>query len=159
LLQNEPGAAIDLRFPYLKNFADVNGRALLVNRAQLVLTRVKLGNDAGSDKFLPQPSRIYPVGVDANGAAYSVLDREPLTSATPLIFMDGSLQELNLGGITISRYVINIPREIQRAITNKTEQLHLRINGTQTFAGAYRLTAGGNHSLYKVSLNITYSKL
>jgi hypothetical protein len=153
LLQNEPGAAIDLRFPYLKNLPQVT-----VNRAQVVLTRVKIGSDAGTDNFFP-PARIYPIGIDASGALYTVLDREPLTETSPVAFIDGTLQEIDLGGVKISRYVLNLPREIQRAITNKTEQLHLRINGTQTFAGAYRLTAGGNHSLYKVSLNITYSKL
>lgn len=154
LLQNEPGAAIDLKFPYLKNLP-----AVVVNRAQLVITRVKLGNDPDADLFF-EPSRIFPIGVDPSGKLYSLLDLEPGSNGTiPYDFVDGSIQTTDLGGVTISRYVINIPREVQRAITNKTEQLHLRINGTQTYPGAYRLITGGGNGLNKISLQITYSKL
>jgi hypothetical protein len=154
LLQNEPGAAIDIKIPYLKNLPSV-----VVNRAQLVITRVKLSNDPNADVFF-EPSRIFPVGVDNNNKLYTLLDLEPGSNGSiPYDFVDGSIQTTDLGGIKISKYIINIPREVQRAITNKTEQLHLRINGTQTYPGAYRLIAGGSNSLNRISLQITYSKL
>lgn len=59
----------------------------------------------------------------------------------------------------ITQYRINIPREVQRAIVNKTDTLHLRINGTTRLPGAYRLVLGGKGSAYQAALNITYSKL
>lgn len=153
-LQNEPGAAIDLKFPYLKNLPIGP-----VNKAEVVITMVSLSSDMGaSDKLFP-PAALFPVGVDANGASYTLLDRQPVTDVAPANFVDGRLKTVTINGITVSRYTLNIPREVQKAIVNKTDTLHLRINGTQTYPGAYRLIAGGKHSMYKVSLNISYSKL
>ena len=154
-LQNEPGAAIDLKFPYLKNLPIAP-----INKAELVITMVSLSSDMGAtDKLFP-PAALFPVGVDQYGASYTLLDRQPVTETAPANFVDGRLKMVTLAnGITVSRYILNLPREIQKAIVNKTDTLHLRINGTQTYPGAYRLIAGGNHSLYKVSLNISYSKL
>lgn len=154
IMQNEPGAAIDLRFPDIKNLPQG-----LINKAELVITQVNLNGDNTSKFFLPE--RIFPVGIDPTGLSYTVLDRQPVTEVNPLIFMDGALKSVTLPtGITVNQYKLNLPREVQRAIVNKTEELHLRINGTQTYPGAYRLIAGGNTgSLYKVSLNVTYSQL
>ncbi len=154
-LQNEPGAAIDLKFPYLKNLP-----VGPVNKAELIITIVSLTSDMGSTEKLFPPAAIFPVGIDAFGASYTLLDRQPITEVEPSLFLDGKLKTITLGnGITISRYILNIPREVQKAIVNKTDTLHLRINGTQAYPAAYRLIAGGKHSLYKVSLNISYSKL
>ncbi len=154
LLQNEPGAAIDLKFPYLKNLPPV-----VVNRAQLTITRIELASDPAADIFF-EPSRIFPIGIDPNGTLYTLLDLEPGSNGViPYDFVDGTIRSFTTGGITVSTYNINIPREVQRAITNKTEQLHLRINGTQTYPAAYRLIAGGGSGMQKISLHITYSKL
>lgn len=155
LLQNEPGAALDIRIPNLKNLP-----VGLINKAQLVITQVKQPGDE-SDKFFA-PSRIYPVGVDSTGAAYTILDRLPLTSTSPLDFIDGTSHDVTMpDGTTVKQYYINIPREVQNAIVKKSKELHLRINGTVTYPGAYRLIAGGKHSnkLYKVRLNIVYTKI
>ncbi len=154
MLQNEPGAAIDVQFPYLKNLP-----VSLISQAQLVITRISLASDAGNDDY-SIPARIFPTGVDEYGATYSLLDRYPLTETAPVSFIDGTMQQYTVNGMTISQYVINIPREVQKTITNKADNLHLRINGTATFPGAYRMTAGGrSHSMYRVKLNIIYSKL
>lgn len=154
LLQNEPGAAIDLIFPYLKNLP-----VSIINQAQIVITEISLANDPDAAKY-SRPARIFPIGVDSTGKTYNILDREPITESSPVNFIDGNLQQVTVNGMLISRYVINIPREVQRVVVNKIGKLHLRINGTVTFPGAYRLLAGGRqHSMHSVKLNIIYSKL
>ncbi len=157
VIQNEPGAAADLRFPFLKNLPQQP-----INKAELVITQYSFGGD-NADKYTP-PARIYPIGIDASGAAYTLLDRypNPSTNVESLEFMGGLRQTILAGSINISQYVINIPREVQKAIVEKTDMLHLRINGTATFPGAYRLVAGGrglSNPTIRVKLNIVYSKI
>lgn len=155
LVQNEPGASLDIRIPYIKNLPNA-----IINKAQLVITQIKMNDE--SDKFTA-PSRLYPVGVDATGAAYTIKDREPVESSGPLDFIDGTRRDVTLpDGTQASQYYINIPREVQKAILNKADELHLRINGTVTYPGAYRLIAGGkkhSNSMYRIRLNISYSKI
>lgn len=153
-LQNLPGATLDLRFPTLKNLP-----AVVVNRAELIITQISLPSDPGADKFW-SPLLLDVTGVDASGNKYVPLDKQPLTDVGALAFMDGSRKTVTLpGGMVVNQYSINIPREVQRAIVNKSDALHLQLNGVQRFFGAYRLIAGGNPSQFKVSLRITYSKL
>lgn len=155
ILQNEPGGAIDIRIPHLKNLP-----VGIINKAQLVLTLVRQYGDS-IEKYT-EPARIYPVGIDASGKSYTILDREPLTSTAPLDFIDGNKRTVTLpNGQSAVQYYINIPREVQKAIVNKSDELHLRINGTITYPGAYRLIVGGTHSnsLYKIRLNIVYTKV
>jgi hypothetical protein len=155
VMQNEPGAALDIRIPNLKNLP-----VGLINKAQLVITQVKLPNDQ-SDIFTT-PARVYPVGVDDAGLSYTILDRMPLSSSSPLEFMDGTAHAVTMpDGTVTTQYFINIPREVQSAIVNRKNELHLRINGTVTYPAAYRLLAGGSNSnkYYKIRLNIVYSKI
>ncbi len=153
LLQNEPGAAIDIRIPYLKYLPKA-----IINKAQLVITKVSVAGDPDGDK-MTEPTRMFPVGIDKTGKAYSILDREPSDDTAPIDFIDGVKRTLTVNGITITQWYINIPREVQKTIINNSDELHLRINGTITYPGAYRLIAGGKHSAYKIRLNITYSQV
>lgn len=153
LLQNEPGAALDIRVPYLKYLPKA-----IINKAQLVITRVSLTNDPDADK-MTEPTKLFPVGVDASGKSYNILDLSPSSSTGPLDFIDGVKRSVSINGITVSQWYINIPREVQKAIINQSDELHLRINGTVTYPAAYRLIAGGKHSTYKIRLNITYSQV
>ncbi|MBS1773651.1 MAG: DUF4270 family protein [Bacteroidetes bacterium] len=153
LMQNEPGAAIDIHIPHLKNLP-----LGIINKAQLVITQLP-GNN--SDMF-GAPSRLYPVGVNEYGASYTIADRYPTDNIATLDFIDGTQRIVTLpDGNTVSQYYINIPREVQKAIVNRADDLHLRINGTATYPGAYRLIAGGKNSnkYYKIRLNIVYSNI
>lgn len=160
LVQNEPGAAIDIKIPNLGSLP-----VALVNKAELVFTKISIANDPEADmttgKYkLFEPARLFPYVIDASGATTDVLDAGgSLVTQSSLDFVDGSKRTITVNGMDITQYVINIPREVQRAIVNKTDTLHLRINGTTTFPGAYRLVAGGKRSMYQAALNITYSKL
>jgi len=152
LLQNEPGAALDIIIPDIQSIP--RG---LINKAELVITLISSPQDA---VFTP-PARIYPIGIDAGGGAYSIADRLPLTSTTPLDFIDGRSRLVTSGTSVRTQYSINFPRELQQAILQGKTEVHLRINGTQTFPGAYRLIAGGKGNAdpgYRLKLNIVYSR-
>lgn len=152
LLQNEPGCAIDIRVPGLKNLPTAS-----IMKAELVITKIKSGFDIDS---LPEPNRITPVGVNDAGEEYEIVDYTANDITAAVIFVDGNKRaEKDAQGNDITTYRINIPREVQKAIIDKRNELHLRIKGTKGFPGAYRLVAGGrNHSSYKMQLNIVYAK-
>lgn len=153
LIQNLPGAALDLRIPNVKNLP-----RCIVNKAELVITQIS----SPLEHIFGAPTRIYPEVIDENGVRRIVADRNPVTSSSPLFFIDGNLRSAVVGGQVVNQYVLNIPRELQNAIVEQRKELRLRINGTQTFIGAYRLTAGGsNYSqpAYRIKLNVVYTKL
>src|SRR5690606_2806566 len=153
LLQNEPGAAIDLRIQNIQTLPKE-----VINKAQLIFYK----DSSVSDDVFSEPTQIYPVGVNTDGTTYTIKDREPVSSFTPLTLIDGQKRTLTVGGTSVTAYIINIPRELQKAIVEGKDELHLRINGTQTYPGAYRLVAGGrnyNDANYRIKFNVTYSKL
>lgn len=153
-LQNQPGLAIDIKLPYVKSLPPYS-----INKAQLILTQVS--TDFNDAKFSP-PNRIFPRGIDVNGAYYDILDRYPLTSNEPFTFIDGTLRTFVIGGLTVNQYIINFPRELQHAIIQRSDTLHLRIVGTSTFPAAYRLVVGSRlnpNANWKAKLNVIYSKL
>ncbi|MES2479162.1 MAG: DUF4270 family protein [Bacteroidota bacterium] len=153
LIQNLPGAGLDLRIPYAKNLPKC-----IVNKAELVITQISSPLDA----VFAAPTRIYPEVIDEYGSRRVVADRNPVSSSSPLYFIDGNLRNAVLGGLIVNQYVINIPRELQNAIVEQRKELRLRINGTQTFIGAYRLTAAGSsysQPAYRIKLNVVYTKL
>src|SRR5690606_745119 len=153
LLQNEPGAAMDIVIPNIQSIPDA-----LINKARL---EISLLQDPQSVIFTP-PARIYPIGIDAGGASYNIADRLPLNSAAPLDFIDGRGRPVVSGAGSRMVYTINFPRELQQAILEGKNELRFRINGTQTFPGAYRMIAGGRNFPdpdYRLKLTIVYSKL
>jgi hypothetical protein len=151
LLQNEPGAAIDIQMPYVKNLPKT-----IYNRAQLIITAI---DTASSDQYFI-PARIFPQRVETNGATVSIADRLPEGSAESANFVDGKLRRAVMGGVTVNQYVINFPRELQRAVNSGRDVLHLRLNGVPGFPGAYRLIAGSrSHPQYGIKLVISYSRI
>ncbi len=153
LLQNEPGAALDIVIPDIQSIPNA-----LINKARL---EISLLQDPQSATFTP-PARIYPIGIDAGGASYNIADRLPLNSAAPLDFIDGRGRPVVSATGSRMVYTINFPRELQQAILQGKNELRLRINGTQTFPGAYRMIAGGRNFPdpdYRLKLTIVYSKL
>lgn len=152
LLQNDPGLNIDLRIPGLDKLPQAS-----ILKAELVITKLNLGMDADS---LQTPNRIVPSGVDAAGNEYEITDFKVNDYTAALVFVDGTRRtEKNASGQEMTVYRINIPREVQKAIIDKRNELHLRIKGGTGFPAAYRLIAGGRgQGAYKMQLNIVYSK-
>lgn len=145
LLQNKPGAAIDVKIFGLRSLLKA-----VYPKVQLILTKL---DTAQSDKFF-EPSRIVPTGIDSNGSAYTILDRQAESA-----FVDGTRRVVTVGGITVTQYVVNVPREFQRAITEGRDTLHLRLNGVSGFPGAYRLIAGGReHGQWRITASVARSR-
>lgn len=153
IIQNLPGAALEVVIPNVAGLP-----SCVVNKAELVINQIA----SPLDVLFGPPDRLYPQRVTEAGSRVSIADRYPLTSLSPLYFIDGNLRLAAVDGKVVNQYVINFPRELQNAINEKRKELRLRINGTQTYYGAYRLTAaGGNYSRpgLKMKLNIVYTKL
>lgn len=155
VIQNEPGAALDILIPHVKNLPKNP-----VNKAELVITQYSFAGDNASTYFGPQ--RLYPTRVDENGNTVPIQDRYPLAYTEPLLFIDGNKRSITIGGITYTRYIINLPRELQRAIVEQRESLHLRIAGASGYPGAFRLIGAGSNVSdpnMKIKLNIVFSKI
>ena len=152
LMQNGPGAAIDVLLPHTKSLP----QNVIINQAELTFTRI---DTLSSDRFFG-PLRLYPQGVNSSNGIYTIADRYPIQDAT-LNFIDGTPRLVSRGGVQVTEYRVNIPRELQRAIVQGSDGLHLRIGGTVNFPAAYRTLVGGSgngNPVLRPSINIIYSK-
>lgn len=155
MIQNKPGANLDIKIPHINSLPKQP-----IVKAELIITQYKFPGDK-SDVYFP-PSRLFPVRINSSNGSENVQDRYPTSDTGPLVFMDGLRKDVTIDGATYSQYVINLPREVQKAIIEQRDTLHLRLSGPSTFPGAYRLiTAGRNVSndALKVKLRIYYSKI
>jgi len=163
VLQNQPGASLDVVIHGISSIP----KGVIINNAQLQLN------------LLPQyttdtaelPERLYPIGIGTpsyptgvgNGVSYTLADRYPTTSLTPVEYMDGYYHFFTFGtNNPIRAYTINIPREIMAAIAAGSDSVHMHINGTEDFYGAFKMVAGGgtySNPLYQPKFVVTYSKL
>lgn len=162
MIQNQPGAAAEVRITNIAHINSIIGKSL-INQAQILLTKVDVNSPAGAvSTTYTEPGRIFPVGVDEYGTTYSIADRLPLTNTGTLDFIDGKARTVTIGAFTVTQYSVNFPRELQQALIQGRSEVHLRINGTQTYPGAYRLVAGGksySNGTYKLQVNVIYSKI
>src|SRR5690606_13797227 len=103
-----------------------------------------------------------PVGINDAGEEYEIRDFISGDITAAVTYVDGTKRsEKDASGNDITVYRINIPRELQNAIIDKRNELHLRIKGAgaKALPAAYRLVTGGRgHSTYKMQLNIVYAK-
>ncbi len=148
LLQNEPGATIDVRIPYIKTLPKG-----VINKAQFVITKLSLGTNA----LYTSPIRIDPYRVNADNSISAITDLVDEDYS----FVGGTSSSVDLGGgINVTQYTINLPREVQKAIIEQWDELHLRIRGAPLFPAAYSLAAGGRaHDRYSFDFNIIYTTL
>jgi len=167
-LQNQPGASIDIVVPGIKGLP--NG---VINKAELRLTLLP-GSQYNNFSVYSAPERLYPVGIGNGnypvgitaGLSYNVADRYPLTSTTPLTVMDGTMHNLPSGSQYYT-FTVDLPREVMSSIAAKNDTIHLRLNGTEDFYGAFHMVAGGGNygingtadTMYRAKLFVVYSKL
>jgi hypothetical protein len=160
-LQNQPGTSIDIVIPGILSLPPG-----VINNAQLQLRIIPSYNSDLSQL----PERLYPVGIGSpsypngtgSGVAYNLADRYPITSLSPLSFMDGFNHIVNVNGTSITTYTINLPREVMNSIAAKNDTLHIHIDGTQDYYGAFKMVAGGGSNqdtAYRPRLIVVYSKL
>lgn len=171
-LQNQPGASIDVVIPRITTLP-----AGVINKAELQLTllpQYNVTSTSVTDTFFA-PERLYPTGI-ANalyppgagaGVAYNIADRYPLYSTSPLAVLDGFLHTGFGKGGNLQTFTIDIPREVMYSLSQKNDTIHLQVNGSQDFYGAFHMVAGGGNygntgtsdTLYRAKLVVTYSQL
>lgn len=172
-LQNQPGASIDVKIYGINSIP----KGVVINKAELQFTMLPQYNPMapiyGPDTLGP-PIKLYPNGLSiGNGMGgvypdsatalnqlYLVADRYPTTSLTPLTMMDGYLHQFPVTNNYV--YTVDLPREVMQAIAMKSDSIHLHINGSQDFYGAFHLVVGGgslSDSTSRAKFVVTYSKL
>ncbi len=157
-LQNSPGPGIDVLIPGISKLPKG-----IINKVELQLTL--LPGYTSTNLFAPEKlyslgisNANYPTGLGA-GISYLIADQYPTTSLTPLQVLDGYEHLFN----SIYRtFTLDFPREMMASIAAGNDTLHLRINGTTDYYGAFHLVAGGGNypdSNYRSKVKIVYSKL
>jgi hypothetical protein len=161
-LQNQPGASIDLKVSGIRSLPKG-----IINKAEIQLT---LLNGYNNITFFG-PERLYATGVATasypsgqgyvSGENYTIADRYPLASLSPLSVLDG-YPHTGIAPNGATTYTINIPRELMQAIAEGSDTIHLQINGTQDYYGAFHMVAAGGSyadSGYRANLKVVYSQL
>lgn len=155
VIQGAPGFYTDLT---IKNIQDIP--ASIINKAEIRITALKLGND----DILTTPLQLIPSGVDANGALYTIADLLDVsgsqTSGTQA-FVGGTPKEVEIDGAKYIQYTINIPRELQQAKTAGKTELKIRLSSSTNLPGAYRMVAPGPGApgALQMKFDVIYSKM
>lgn len=161
LLQNQPGMAIDLKICNITHLIKADGKIPLINQAELCFPVKGTGNTTLDNLFyLPNILNINGIYTPSTNqdSTYTIADLYPIGSTSALGLVDGTQHNVN----GINTYILNIPRELQNALINHKDTIHVRINGTREFYGAYRTVIGGannNDPNYRLKLKVVYSKL
>jgi len=158
VIQGAPGFYTDLT---IKNIQDIP--ASIINKAELQITALKIGND---DK-LTTPLQIIPQGLDSNGHTYNIADIvDDVNGAGGQTsnsqgFVGGTPKDVVIDGITYKQYSFNIPRELQRAIVAGKTELKIRLTSSAVLPGAYRIVAPGPGvpGALQMKFDVVYSKL
>jgi hypothetical protein len=153
LLENGPGAVIDVKVGGIRSLKR-NDTIPIINQAQLKFT-ISTPNATYLPPFSTSPYSVYtlPTGYDVLS---QIADRYPLLSSYPSSFIGGTRDS------TGTTYTLNVPRELQLALSKGYDTLHLRINGSTDFWGAYRAVIGGGNntnSAVRMKFNVVYSRI
>ena len=175
-LQNQPGPSIDLVIP---GILSIIPKGVVINKAEIQFTLLPAPYNAiysTTDTLFP-PEQLYPTGIASAtypygigaGVAYNIADRYPVYSTYPLLMIDGYLHNniRSINSTPLQIFTVDVPREVMYSIANNNDTIHLHINGTQDFYGAFHMVAGGGNygvngtsdTLYRAKLVVTYSKL
>jgi hypothetical protein len=153
-VQNDPGLATEIRFPYLTNLENC-----IINKAELKLTAISpyaIWTDTATYGILP---RIQVLVTDSTGADKILEEYIQLGSG----FVDGNRKSNNINGQDHIQYSFSLNHSIQKVISQKNTNFRLKLIGfkqTDVYPAAYRLMLAGNkHSSFKPTLNIIYTKL
>ncbi len=153
VMQGIPGIRSDITI-------DLDGKipTSVVNKATLTLTALNVGND---DKFTP-PTQLIVMGVNEDGSEYYIADRTNQSGGLKsdgMDFVGGRPSPVTINGNTHLQYEFNIPREVQKCVSEGKNKLTLRIYPSTSLPGAYRMIAGGNNTTdeLKVKFNVIYT--
>jgi hypothetical protein len=145
-IQSMAGVKTSIELPYLVNL--VNAGAIAINKAELV---IKVDQTAiyQLDTFAA-PTKLVLFGINDDGTNY--------------VLPDANEGDNYFGGTynsTTHEYRFNIARYIQQVLTGKIKNngLHLLAGSGAINANRVVIGGGGSSSLYRMKLNIGYTKL
>lgn len=145
-IQSMAGVKTTIELPYLMNW--VNSGAIAINKAELVI-KVDPTATYQLDTFAA-PTKLVLFGINDDGTNY--------------VLPDANEGDNYFGGTynsTTHEYRFNIARYIQQVLTGKRKNngLHLLAGSGAINANRVVIGGGGSTSLYRMKLNIGYTKL
>jgi hypothetical protein len=133
----------------------------VINKATITLSALKIGNDG---RFNAPPQLIVTV-INDDGTERIVsdlLNNDGTTNASAQNFVGGTATIIKINGTDFVQYTLNIPREIQKTISEGKTELKLRLSSSVAYPGSFRMVADGpnsSNSNTRLKLNVIYTKL
>ncbi len=134
----------------------------VINKAELTVTVLKTGDD---NRFTPPPQLIIR-GFKADGTERAVADilngDDSTTNSSGATFVGGLATSVQIGAIQYIQYKLNVPRELQRVMSEGRQELKLRLFVPTARQGMFRMLADGPNSSNadtKLRFNVIYTKL
>lgn len=156
LIQTAPGLRADLTVKI-----DNKIPPSVINKATITLTALKTGDD---NRFNVPPQLVITV-INDDGTERIVsdmLNNDGSANASGQSFVGGAATTVKINGVDFVQYTLNIPREIQKTISEGKTELKLRLASSVTYPGAFRMIADGPNSSNintRLKLNVIYTKL
>jgi hypothetical protein len=156
LIQTYPGFRSDLTIKI-----DNKIPPSVINKATITLTALKTGDDG---RFNAPPQLIVTV-VNDDGTERIIsdlLNNDGSANASGQSFVGGAATTVKINGTDFVQYTLNIPREIQKTISEGKTELKLRLASSVTYPGSFRMVADGpnsSNSNTRLKLNVIYTKL
>lgn len=156
LIQGYPGFQSDLTVKF-----DNKIPPAVINKAVITITALKVGDDARFSA--PQQLNISVIEDDGTERAPAdLLNNDGSVNSSGLSFVGGGATKVKINGTDFVQYTLNIPREIQKAISAGKTQLKLRLASSITYPAAFRMVADGPNSSNadtRLKFSIIYTKL
>lgn len=132
----------------------------VINKAELSVTAIKTGDDT---RF-PPPAVMLVRVVESDGSERLVADManaDGSLNTSGQAFVGGTSVSVTVGGVQYTRYILNIPRELQQALVTGKTELKLRLSSSIAFPGSFRMIAGGTGApdATRLRFHVIYTKL
>lgn len=137
LIQSQPGAYTDVTIKGLNSIP-----LSVINKAEMVIT---VQPPAGNRSYLTAPDLIVPVLVKdgREEVLFERLDNSGAINGDGVYIIDPYLKTVTIDGREYSQYKINIPRTVQQYILSGTDEMTIRLKGSNYYPGMHRVLAKG----------------
>lgn len=151
VIQSYPGFYTDIT---IKNIDHIPPS--VINKAQLILTVLPVG----ADNIFQLPIQLLAEGIYEDSSTYIIADMIGGTSSELFNFFDGKPKKVTIDGNEYNQYILNIPRELEKAVAERKSELKLRISSSISYPGAFRMVAAGagGAANTRIRFNVIYTK-
>lgn len=154
LIQGTPGFYTEIT---LSNIDQIP--VSVINKAQIIITSLV----SGDLDVYGNPLRLLIETKDSSGKLSPIADlygADGSLSNDGLTFVDANAKAVSINGQKHVRYVVNFPRELQRAMIQGKSQITFRLSTPNSYPAAFRLLADGfgGQEETKLKTSIIYTK-